>query len=467
MNMCGFVGYFAGYKDLNYVIDILHPADLWAATAITDDYESGTEDLFNVSRFADLVDNPIMYSKPDTSTFSIGDMEVLLSVYSPDNKNISAKAFTPDLERMIKAQKAFLGDINKTKKYAVIVYVSNGSGTDASGFGALEHNNSTVGIFRETMTCEDLIHTISHEFFHTVTPLNVHSKEIHDFDFNYPKLSEHLWMYEGMTEYFAELFQVNQGLISEDDFYLLIAGNETFSKAQYSDNMSFTEMSKNVLDTNYKAQYPNVYSKGPLLAMCIDIIIREKSKGKRGILDLIGQLSDIYGPTRPFDDSELIPKITELTYPEVGEFIQTHIVEGVPVDYSKYLKRVGVERAKVKMPEDIVFLAAGKPYIRIDSANNKVVALNPEGNNFLTNLRVQEKDELISMNDVPFHPSSILSVLIMGIGLKEDSPVTMKVKRNGEIIELKGVVKLNYKSGPGYKFKDKSKETLKDAWLKG
>jgi predicted metalloprotease with PDZ domain len=36
-------------------------------------------------------------------------------------------------------------------------------------------------------------------------------------------MSEHLWMYEGVTEYFANLFQINQGLITEDEFYIRIS----------------------------------------------------------------------------------------------------------------------------------------------------------------------------------------------------------------------------------------------------
>jgi predicted metalloprotease with PDZ domain len=36
-------------------------------------------------------------------------------------------------------------------------------------------------------------------------------------------MSEHLWMYEGVTEYFANLFQINQGLITEDEFYTRIS----------------------------------------------------------------------------------------------------------------------------------------------------------------------------------------------------------------------------------------------------
>ena len=38
------------------------------------------------------------------------------------------------------------------------------------------------------------------------------------FDFNDPEMSQHLWMYEGVTEYFASLVQVQYGLISLDEF---------------------------------------------------------------------------------------------------------------------------------------------------------------------------------------------------------------------------------------------------------
>jgi len=106
----------------------------------------------------------------------------------------------------------------------------------------------------------------------------VHSNEIHYFDFNTPKMSKHLWMYEGVTEYFANLFQVNQGLIDEDAFYKRMVGKINNAK-RLNDTMPFTTMSANVLVEPYKAQYLNVYEKGALIGMCIDIIIREKAMG--------------------------------------------------------------------------------------------------------------------------------------------------------------------------------------------
>ena len=56
-------------------------------------------------------------------------------------------------------------------------------------------------------------------------------------------------------------------------------------------------MSKNVLDPTMKAQYPNVYQKGALMAMCLDIMLREASGGQERDLELMGGLSNKYGPT--------------------------------------------------------------------------------------------------------------------------------------------------------------------------
>lgn len=467
LNMCGFVGYFSGYKDVPYQITIEHPENLLASSALTDEDAGTTTDRFNIERYADVVDNPIMYAEPDTASFKVNGMEVLISVYSPNNKNISAKAFLPDIEHMVTAQKRFMGDINKTKKYAILAYISSASANDAKGFGALEHNFSTTAIFGESMKTEELVHVIAHEFFHTLTPLNVHSKEIHDFDFNAPKMSAHLWMYEGITEYFSQLFQVNQGLMTEEQFYKIMAGNEAFSKRVYKDNLSFTEMSKNVLNPAYKDQYPNVYKKGALLAMCLDIIIRSNTNGTTGVLDLMGQLSKIYGPSKPFDDDELIPKVTELSNKEVGDFIQKHIVDGKPVKYSKYLKRMGVKSGTVQKPEEFVFIVNKQPYIRIDTSARIVKVTGTDNNNFFTELGVRTNDELLELNGVPFDAANFVSVIMMGMGLKEGSPAVLKVKRGERIVELKGKVKLNYKNAPGYIFKDNSKLALKNAWLKG
>ena len=68
----------------------------------------------------------------------------------------------------------------------------------------------------EAALATQMIDIVSHEFFHIVTPLSVHSEDVHYFDYNAPTFSKHLWMYEGVTEYFATLFQVNQDHFESD-----------------------------------------------------------------------------------------------------------------------------------------------------------------------------------------------------------------------------------------------------------
>jgi len=468
LNLCGFVGYFGGKIESPYKLNISHPQNLLAASSMNDEDPSATMDQYTLSRYAEVVDHPIMYSAPDTASATINNMQVLFSVYSPRKKSITADAFFPGMEKMFRAQKAYLGAVNNTKKYAVLTYITSFGKDDAKGTGALEHNTSTTSVFQESLKARDITEVISHEFFHTITPLNIHSYEIQYFDFNKPEMSEHLWLYEGVTEYFANHFQVYEGLITEDKFFSKMAEKEKYSRQMYNDTISFTQMSKNVLQPSMKGQYPNVYLKGALIGMCIDIILRENTGGKSGILELMDRLSKKYGPTKPFADSALIPEITAMTNAELGAFFQNHVIKGKPIDYEFYLKKMGVEMTDIKVPTELVFLADSRPYIMVDTAARKAVAvIYDTKNNFMNAMGVKNGDEIIEMDGTPIDASNLMGVLMTGYGLEEDEPMTMKVKRNGQIVELKGKVKLNYEDGTGFKFTDSSKLKLKEAWLKG
>ena len=101
----------------------------------------------------------------------------------------------------------------------IFIYsLSDGAEGSPTGFGALEHHTATTVVLRESSSKERLAKSmtdiVAHEFFHILTPLSVHSEDVHYFDYNDPTFSKHLWMYEGLTEYFAQHFQVQQGLIT-------------------------------------------------------------------------------------------------------------------------------------------------------------------------------------------------------------------------------------------------------------
>jgi predicted metalloprotease with PDZ domain len=469
LNTHGFVGYFTDFMDVPYKVSVNHPATLWGATSMIDQDASTTNDVFVTSRYAELVENPIMYAKPDYTTFSVDGMEILIAVYSPTGK-VTAESITPEMKTMVTAQKNFLGKINATKKYTVLLYLSTMTAKDAKGFGALEHPTATTVVLPEMLPKEELIKSmkdvVSHEFFHIVTPLSIHSKEIQDFDYNDPKMSQHLWMYEGVTEYFANLFQINQGLITEEDFLKRIAEKIAHANT-LNDTMPFTTMSANVLKQPYKDQYLNVYEKGALIGMCLDIIIREKSNGEKGVLDLMQQLSNEYGPTKPFNDDELFAKITSFTYPEVGAFLATYVAGPTPIPYSTYLAKVGVTNATEKVPTN-VFLKGKTPYISVNKETKEIFVLpNIELNDFYKNLGLKGSDILMSINDKAYSLDNIYAMITESQNWKENDPITVKIKRDGKEQIIKGNVKLPYEEKQGLKATDATKTKLKEAWLKG
>ncbi|UWX55467.1 peptidase M61 [Maribacter litopenaei] len=445
LNLHGFVGYFDGYKEIPYRLTIEKPAGFEGATSLSriNLEEVDNVDVFMANRYFEIIDNPIFYTKPDKETFKVGGIEVTLSVFSP-NGAYHASDLRERMEKMMGAQKAFLGDVDATQKYNILLYLSTMEDTDARGFGALEHHTSTVVVLPEAMPKERLeqamVDVVSHEFFHIVTPLTVHSNEIHYFDYNDPKMSEHLWMYEGTTEYFANLFQVHEGLIDEAEFYERIRKKINNAKA-YDDNMSFTAMSKNILEAPYESNYANVYEKGALINMVLDILIREKSDGEKGVLWLMKELSKKYGVDSPFEDDQLIDEIVALTYPEVRDFFNEHVIGDNPIDYNIYLEKMGLTMNKVE-EQTGYFLQGEVPFIDVDQSNDNAIFVRRgiNLNSFLTGLGVQGGDIIKSINGTAITLDTMRPIIGQSFGWSLETNIKMELERDGEVIAVEGPV---------------------------
>ena len=449
LNLHGFVGYFDQMKEQPYKLNIQRPKELFAGTALplseTKNIPSkptAVTDVYNASRYFQVIDNPIMYAAPDTTTINAEGIEVLLHVYSP-NKVHTAQSLRPEIEKMISAQKRFLGEIDNTSKYAILLYLSNPQVNDAKGFGALEHHSSTVVVLPETMPLESLNQTmtdvVSHEFFHIVTPLNVHSNEVHYFDYNAPQMSQHLWMYEGVTEYFAHLFQVNQGLIDNQEFYDRMSSKIENSR-NFDDTVPFTTMSKNILEEPYKSDYYNVYLKGALIGMALDIKLRELSNGETGILNLMKKLTEKYGKDRPFEDDRLIPEIVAMTSPEIGTFFEKYITGTTPIPYGEFLQKVGVTMEENRINTSY-FLKGQTPYIDANPETGEIffregIALN----SFLKDLGVENGDILKSVNGIDYNIQNVYDLVMKSQAWQPGEEITMVVNRKGEELPLSGKI---------------------------
>jgi predicted metalloprotease with PDZ domain len=393
-------------------------------------------------------------------------------VYSP-NAIYKAADLEDRMLKMMTAQKAFLGDVDSTEEYNILLYLSTLE-NDANGFGALEHHTSTVVVLPEQMDKERLeqamVDVVSHEFFHIVTPLNVHSEEIKYFDFNDPKMSKHLWMYEGTTEYFANLFQIQQGLIDDAEFYKRIMEKINNAK-RYNDTMSFTVMSENVLVEPYKADYANVYEKGTLINMALDITLRDLSKGEKSVLWLLKELTKRYGKDKPFKDDALFDEIVSMTYPEVGAFFDTYVVGEQPIDYPAYLAKVGLEMGS-KLEQSGYFLQGQVPFIDVDAENNDAIFIREgiELNSFLTDLGVKAGDIIKSIDGAAISLESIRPIIGQSFGWTPKKEIIMVVDREGTALTLTGKVgtpTVNTKTIVPVENATEAQLALRKVWMKG
>ena len=356
INTSGFFGYFEGLKKVPFTLNVIRNNEFYGTTGLIAK-KTGEPlpkiskekvltaipksiDVYQVDNYDQLIDNPLMYNKPDTAIIRVANAEVLIGSYSP-NKKITAKEISDVVRDLLLAQKEYLGGKLPVDKYAFIFFFTD---KPSAGFGALEHSFSSFYFLPES-EINDIKQNIrdvaAHEFFHIVTPLNIHSEEIHHFDFNDPKMSKHLWLYEGVTEYFAGHVQVKHNLITPEQ-YLNIIRQKLLTASNYIDDVPFTDISKYTLD-KYKDQYYNVYQKGALIGMCLDIKLRSLSNGKYGIQNLVADLAQRFGPQKAFQDEELFAEITKLTYPEIGEFLTRYVGGPEKLPVSELFQSVGIK----------------------------------------------------------------------------------------------------------------------------
>ncbi|MBR9846634.1 MAG: peptidase M61 [Algicola sp.] len=443
LNLHGFIGYFDSLKNAQYTLDVTAPAKFERTSALQNTNIKSSSDGTKITtsyfapRYFDITDNPMMYGNLDVEEFMVDDIKIVLSVYSP-NKKHKASTLKETVFKMMKAQKAYLGDINTTSRYDIYLYLTDRGQGQPKGLGALEHHTSTVAVLSENSTKERLAKSITdviaHEFFHIVTPLTVHSEDVHYFDYNQPTFSKHLWMYEGVTEYFAQHFQVYEGLVTHEEYYNEINSQMLRSIAYYDDAMSFTEMSEHVLDTPYKENYGNVYQKGALIGMCMDILLREESNGNRSMLSLMKELSNKYGVEKPFEDETLIEEITKMTYPAIGEFLNTHIVEGIPIDYGAFLEKVGLTFEESKVETGFVQSGKGSVFEADQEKGILFFSSNVSENSFWAENGALENDVIKSVNGMEVNLENARAILIKLYSAKIGDDVSVVLDRNGKDI---------------------------------
>ena len=164
------------------------------------------------------------------------------------------------------------------------------------GYGGLEHRNSTAlicgrrdlprtGQAPATEGYTTLLGLISHEYFHTWNVKRLRPAEFSRYDYSQENYTELLWFFEGFTSYYDDLLLRRAGLIDDATYLKLLAkatnqvlqtpgrSVQTVAQASFDAWVKYYRQDENT--PNATVSY---YTKGSLVALCLDLTLRREGK---------------------------------------------------------------------------------------------------------------------------------------------------------------------------------------------
>jgi predicted metalloprotease with PDZ domain len=326
------LGYFHGMQSEEIWIDYEYDG----AWEIGTPMKQNDQGYYVAATYDFVVDSPTLLGRLSKASIDVEGTQVDVFTYSKTDL-IKSEDILRDIEDILFAASKF------TKGLPVDRYVFLYHFEDID-YGAWEHSYSSIYAMKEATfdpMREQMFRSIAaHEFYHVVTPLNIHSEVVEQFNYETPQLSRHLWLYEGVTEWAAWAMQVRAGIMTPEQ-YLAQLKQKLTTNDGFDQDLSLTELGLHA--TEMADQYVNIYHKGAVTAGMLDLLLLKKSKGKMGLREVVNDLSKEYGPSRPFDETTFFDELVAKTYPEVSEFIDRYIRGTDPLPLDEYFGFVGIE----------------------------------------------------------------------------------------------------------------------------
>jgi predicted metalloprotease with PDZ domain len=169
------------------------------------------------------------------------------------------------------------------------------------GYGGLEHRNSTALICtrkdlprlahttaaagakpKQTEGYTTLLGLISHEYFHTWNVKRLRPAEFARYDYTQENYTQLLWFFEGFTSYYDDLLLRRAGLLDDAGYLKLL--NKTINQVLQVPGRAVQSVAQASFDAwvKYYRQDENTpnatvsyYTKGSLVALCLDLTLRQ------------------------------------------------------------------------------------------------------------------------------------------------------------------------------------------------
>lgn len=346
-------------EDLTHEVDIRAPQGSpyknWrVATAMrrgkAKAYGFGT---YCADNYDDLIDHPVEMGEFSLSTFRAAG--VAHDIVISGRHDTDMKRLARDLRPLCETQIAFWGEA-PMKRYVFLVLAVG------EGYGGLEHRASTSLICnrsdlptRSTPATDEnyrsFLGLCSHEYFHTWNVKRIKPQAFTPYDPDRENYTQLLWAFEGITSYYDDLMLVRSGLISRDA-YLEVLGRTITQVLRGAGRLkqSVAESSFDAWikfyrqDENAPNAIVSYYSKGSLVALCLDLLIRQKTAGHKSLDHLMRAAWRRYGRTGTGVPEDGFEQLAEaVTGVRLNRFFENAVYGTDDLPIARLLKEVGID----------------------------------------------------------------------------------------------------------------------------
>ncbi|MEK6788247.1 MAG: PDZ domain-containing protein [Pseudomonadota bacterium] len=318
--------------------------------------------LYGASSYDELIDHPV-----EMGTFAYAEFEaagVPHAIAVTGRFHADLGRLVRDLKVICEAQIAFFGAPAPFQQYLFQFMVVG------QGYGGLEHRSSTSLLCsRDDLPAlsesegksgeryRGLLGLCSHEYFHSWNVKQLKPREFVPYDLRREVHSELLWFFEGVTSYYDDLFLVRTGLISPASYLELLAqqitrhlrtpGRERQTVAQSSFD-AWTKYYKS--DENTPNSVVSYYIKGSLVALCLDLQLRQKGSSLDVVMRLLWQRFALPFALRGqggqggqgIVEADIRAVVTELVGPTLDAFFDTALHSTDELPWQALLTELGL-----------------------------------------------------------------------------------------------------------------------------
>lgn len=340
--------YIEGFQSTNMVVDF-SPNDNWKEISTSLKIQSDNKWIREASNYDELVDSPILISTHAKIKFLAGGIGHELVIHGDSNMDI--KRVVGDLTKVIEEELKLFGGNHPCENYLFIIHHTERQN------GGLEHLNCSSNMiprFNYGLPDKYLasISLLAHEYFHLWNGKRIRPIELGPFNYEMENYTNLLWVVEGITSYYDN-YLVHKAGISTKKEYLELLEDDLNKQVNMGGDLvqSLTESS---FDTWIKYYRPNensnnstisYYTKGSLIAICLNFIILDATEGAKSLDDVMRALWAQYhkNPNVGYSEPDILKTFEKISGIKLNDFFENYIYKPGKIDYNKYFSLVGYE----------------------------------------------------------------------------------------------------------------------------